>query len=355
MANIFCIRPKGFNIGNEVIYQGTLALLRQTLGPQVNVIALPATSRYESQAVAGLSPRTVHEINQYGHGVVVGGGNLFENGELQVDRRAIEALQVPLFLFSLSHGRIYNRRHELVRRTDALDDDIIRLLHERSRYCLTRDQRTTDYLQSLGCSTAQTGGCPTLFLRAITERIPTFLECPQVLFSVRTPELMNIPLADQARVRSDVLRIVDLLRRRGYESVKLLCHDHRDLGFAASFDALEYLYTDDVFTFLGWLRSCRLSIGYRLHAVIPSLSLGTPTIGIDYDERSISLMDTIGLADWSINMMAADDVVEAVKERIAQLERLSDLKELATSRWNALHDVMLKAFGSFADDVHKNT
>ena len=84
MVNIFCIRPKGFNIGNDVIYQGTLAFLQASFGSQVNVISLPATSRYESQAKAGLTPRTVHEINQYGHGVIVGGGNLYENGELQV-------------------------------------------------------------------------------------------------------------------------------------------------------------------------------------------------------------------------------------------------------------------------------
>ena len=65
MFNIFCIRPRGFNLGNDVIHQGTLQFLQRAFGSQVNVISLPATSRYESQAKAGLLQHTVHEINRF--------------------------------------------------------------------------------------------------------------------------------------------------------------------------------------------------------------------------------------------------------------------------------------------------
>ncbi len=351
MINLFCIRPKGFNIGNDVIYQGLLGFLQRAFGSQVNVISLPATSRYETHAKAGLTPRTVHEINQYGHGVIVGGGNLYENGELEVSRRALAALDVPLMLFSLGSGRIYNRRHELTPRTDTMDEDVIRALDERASQSLARDETTAQRLRSCGCRKVRVGGCPTLFLDETLDRIPVFYHVPEVLLSVRTPELMNIPLCDQARVRSDVLDIVELLRERGYRDVKLLCHDHRDLAFAASFDGIEYLYTDDVFTYLGWLKACRLSIGYRLHAALPCLSLGTAAVSISYDERALSLMRTIGYGDWDINMIASGCVRDQVADRLDRLGELEHLRDRSASTWRALHRAMTDAFRIFAGEV----
>ena len=44
--------------------------------------------------------QTIYEINQYGDGVIV--GEIFENGELEVDINALETLEVPMMLFHLS-------------------------------------------------------------------------------------------------------------------------------------------------------------------------------------------------------------------------------------------------------------
>ena len=76
MINLFCIRPHGFNVGNDVIFLGLQHFLREAFGSVVNLISIPATGRYESQAKAGLTAKTIYEINQYGHGVIVGGGNV---------------------------------------------------------------------------------------------------------------------------------------------------------------------------------------------------------------------------------------------------------------------------------------
>lgn len=356
MLNIFCIRPRGFNIGNEVIHQGTLALVRRAFGSQVNVISLPATSRYESHAKAGLTARTIHEINQYGHGVIVGGGNLFENGELEMDLAALGALDVPLMLFSLGAGRIYNRRRRLTLRTDAMPPDRIRTICDRADVTLVRDDRTADYLRSLGCDDVVAAGCPSLLL---ADHLRTAVDAvgqpddaaPQVLFSIRTPELMNIPLPDQARVRGDILAIMELLRQRGFDDVKLLCHDHRDLPFAASFGDVEYLYTDDVLTYLDWLRSCRLQIGYRLHATLPCMVMGTPSISISYDERAISLLETAGLGLWDVNMIETPDVADRVADRLSRIDELDRLRRDAFVQWRQLETRMNDGFDRFARAV----
>ena len=118
MITLFCIRPRGFNIGNEAIFVALQPFLHRAFGEVVNIITLPATARYETDVKAGLTPTTVYDINQYGHGVIVGGGNLYENGEIDVHSGALEALEAPLMLFSLSRGRVYNRRRCVPPRCD---------------------------------------------------------------------------------------------------------------------------------------------------------------------------------------------------------------------------------------------
>lgn len=49
MINLFSIRPKGFNIGNDVIYLGVNHFVRMVFKQNYNVISLPATGKYESQ------------------------------------------------------------------------------------------------------------------------------------------------------------------------------------------------------------------------------------------------------------------------------------------------------------------
>jgi len=353
MINLFCVRPKGFNVGNDAIYIGLQYFLYEAFGQIINLIPLAATSRYESQAQAGLTAKTIYEINQYGHGVIVGGGNLYENGELDINLDALKTLEVPLMLFSLSRGRIYNRQHTLVDRTDAMPDQAILTLNQQASYSLARDQATYDYLQHIGFTQCQVGGCPTIFLDRMVERLPQIPERDQagVLIAVRNPNLMSIPLKKQSQVRNDILNIIDFLRREGFRDVRLLCNDHRDIPFAASFDGIDYVYTGDVYSYLALLGSCRLCISYRLHASLPCVAFGTPTIKISYDERALSLMETVGLAEWNIDMIQTDDVINQVKERYQNMDRLTALRNQIQPRWEQLYKVMQDTFNSFAQDV----
>ena len=45
MITLFCIHPKGFNVGNEAIHVALRHQLATAFGETVNVINLPATSR----------------------------------------------------------------------------------------------------------------------------------------------------------------------------------------------------------------------------------------------------------------------------------------------------------------------
>ena len=347
MTTIFCIRPKGLNIGNEVIYLGTQHFLRKAFGEEVNLVSLPSTSKYGCDR-AGLTAKTIYEINQYGHGVIIGGGNLYENGELEVDLDALEALEVPLMLLSLSRGRVYNRRNELVDRTDAMPARVIMALHRKASLSLARDVATGEYLDSLGCNN-QVGGCPSMFLTQVPSQ--TVYDKSSVLISIRNPSLMSVPMQKQAQVRSDLLEIIALLRTKGFSKIRFLCHDKRDIPFAASFAEVDYVYTEDVYAYLSLLYSCTLNISYRLHATIPCLVFGVPTIKICYDERALSFMRTVGFGEWSINMIHSSNVVAEVANRFERLVVLEDLRTLARSEWYRFHAATTNAFTEFAKEI----
>lgn len=353
MITLFNIRPRALNVGNDIIAIGLRSYLREAFGELVNVISLPATSKYEAHGKAGLDAATVYEINQYGHGVIIGGGNLYENGELQLDLNALNALEAPLMLFSLSMGRIYGRLDRLVRRTNAMPDDRILRLSEKAIANFGRCQATFDYLNGIGVSNVELGGCPTLYLEETAGSLPVVPPSGRgmVLLSIRNPSLMSIPMEKRANVRTHIQGIVALLEAKGYGRPRLLCHDYRDIEFAASFKDLEYIYVDDPQMFLAILKAARLNVTYRLHSALPCLSFGTPCVKISYDERALSLLETVGYGDWNIDMIKTPDVVTAVADRLDHLGELQYLKKHTQKVRDDLRAVNRAGFARFANAV----
>jgi hypothetical protein len=360
MITLFNIRPRALNVGNDIIAIGLRHLMNEAFGEVVNVISLPATAKYEAHGKAGLDAATIYEINQYGHGVIVGGGNLYENGELSFDANALEALDVPLMLFSLSMGRIYGRLNRLVRRTNAMPDQRVRQLNQRAMVSFARCKATHAHLQGLGIDHAELAACPTLFLDEIADRLPPLPESSRnlVLLSIRNPALMSLPLDIRSRVRSDIHAIAAKIEAAGYGKPRLLCHDYRDVEFAASLKEYEFTYVDDAPTFLSLLHSARLNVTYRLHSALPCLSFGTPCIKISYDERALSLVDTVGYGDWNIDMVKTPDVAAELENRLTRLDELPARRAASRPLWQRLRDINrdgLLRFAHAVRDFHNET
>ncbi len=137
---IFILRPETRNIGNSVISLALSNLLLKVFGTNAVFVNIPAqVGRLGGIEFGGLSPRQVYDINRLADGLVIGGGNLFENGQLSCDIQALSALRVPTAVVGLSHGKIYDDRGELVDRTDSLQREVIMSLIEKSEICLVRD------------------------------------------------------------------------------------------------------------------------------------------------------------------------------------------------------------------------
>jgi len=358
MTTIFNIRPTTPNIGNDLIATGLDVALRSVFGNDLNVVTIPAKSHRLSIAEAGLSARNIYQINQLADGVVIGPGNLFENGALHVDSDAVPALGVPAMLLSVSTGTIYDRAGDLVPRTDSLGKVKIQAVCSMADPLLVRDRATRTHLVELGLDRAQVMGCPTLFLN------PQSLHLPEpdpavsgaVLLSLRHPQLMSIPASLQGRLYQDVGRMIECLRKRGHERIRFLCHDHLDFAFAGAFPDIPAMYSEDPLRFLSWLRDCSLNVTFRLHAFLPCLALGTPSIHLSYDERAMSLIDAVAMSEWDVNFVQSKDFIEELEQRLDSLAQFEKIKERARPVWEHLRGVTRTGLESFAARIqaHKS-
>lgn len=351
-VRLFRVQPQTTNIGNDLIALSSDRLLAAAFPEPLTIVTLPATGGTGPKA-GGLDARNVYAMNQLADGVLIGGGNLFENGGLRVDPTALAALSVPLGVVGVSTGRIAGRHGALVARTDALPPDQVRAIARHAAPLLVRDVATIRHLEGLGVAHAVLAGCPTFSLAdTLVDAHPLDPTLEGVtLLSVRHPQLMSVPPVEQDRVRRDVRAIVGELRSAGHGRVEFLCHDYQDLAFAAAYPDVPVRYTEDARTLVAWLRSCASSVGYRLHGFLAALACGTPAVHVSYDERGTSMMETIGLTAWDVPMRCTPDVAGAIVDRLGTLDELARLRSVAEPQLDAMRATMADELARFARAV----
>lgn len=342
MPLIHHFRPATPNIGNDLIVFALQELIAQAATRPYDLINMPAKGVSAVIKTGGITRQVVNDINQLGCGVLIGPGNLFENNGLEIDPIALEALQIPPLIFSVSWGRIFDDRGDLHPRTDAMSGEMIATLCRKSSAVLVRDARTRDHLHSLGIDRAQVIGCPVLSLQP--ERLALPAPDPRaqdaVIISVRNPLLMNVSPRLQGRVHRDIQHLIEKLRSMGHEKIALLCHDARDIRFAAAYPEVPVLYTENTQKYLSWLRDCRLSITFRLHSFLPCAVFGTPSVHFSYDERAIGLIETAHLQACDVNYVRDSDPVAQALAMAAEPDRLRAAVEAARPGWRGLDNLM---------------
>jgi hypothetical protein len=352
-VRIFSLRANTPNIGNALIALGTDAILRSVFGSDVSLINLPVHANGNPKA-GGLTAQTVYEINQLADGLIIGPGNLFENGALTMDFRALAALSVPVMILDVSMGRVFDRTGKLVPRTDSIPAEKILALCRAAEPILVRDRATSGHLAELGWGRAQVTGCPTLFIEDVPRyRVLDPALAETALVSIRNPRLMSVPYSVQGRIYQDLRRMIDALRGMKMD-VRLLCHDYQDLPFAEAFPDVPMLYTEDPWRFLSWLRGCRLNIGFRLHAFLCCLALGVPSIPLTYDERGMGLIETVGMSDWAVPFLHTEDLLGEIHERCDSLPRFDEMKLAARPIWDGLRRCTVQALERFGERMESH-
>jgi len=345
MTTLFCVRPATRNIGNDIISRATTELLFSVFGTETSIVTIPALTGPDG---GGLTAGQIYDINRLADGVVIGGGNLFENGQLTVDEQALGALRRPMLLIGLAHGQIYGRDGSFVHRTDAMPPHIIRRLVETSVVTMVRDHGTREILQTLAIPAVEVGGCPTLFM---APNPSGWISGERVLISVRAPDRMSISPPLQRRVADDVRCLIAALDKTIGGPILLACHDYADLEFAAAFPDAPSIYFDGVERYVEALRGCRLSVSYRLHAFLPCLAFGNPSIHLSYDQRGREAVATAGMGEWDIDITRETDVVGAVVTRARQIERYQELRCRSAATIAGLRETTMAGLRRFAEAV----
>jgi hypothetical protein len=335
--NIYHICPfgPGFNIGNFMIQQSVRRMVGGLSGCGINFITVPA-SGFGSKA--GLTKQIVYDINQTADGVIVGGGNLFENGEIAIDRTALQALRRPMLIYSSSYGRIYGPDFSYVRRTDAISDSDLLALLERADVVLSRDEATREHIETLiRHPDHKVGGCPSVYISELAAAefgVSGQVEDRYPLLAVRNPEQMNVPLSRKIHVHALSEQCLQILERRQGKPAVVLCNDQRDIEYAMSFGR-QTLYTSDVYEYFRILDGVSEAISFRVHTSLPLWSLGRPALNLSYDERSESLIDTLDMGRFDLNLIEErESILEKIESR---LESFPDRIE-APVRWQQLRD-----------------
>ena len=329
------VRPTTRNIGNDLIGYATAELLYEVFGPSTNVVSIPAL---KGPQFGGLVARQIYDMNRLADAVIVGGGNLFENGQLSYDMQAVNALRRPMMLIGLSHGRITGRDGQMEDRTDALSPAAIRHLVEHAKVAMVRDTGSQEILAELGAKVT-VGGCPTLYLPPTAEGQAA---SGGVIISVRHPMRMSVPAPLQWRIAEDLRRLISALRAEYAQPVFLACHDYIDLEFAAGFPEAAPLYFDEVSRYIEALRTCVLHVSYRLHGFLPCLAMGTHSINLSYDERGRSMLSTIGMASWDVDLMHAGDCVSAIMDRARSADQYRRARQNALPLIQELRQITVR-------------
>jgi polysaccharide pyruvyl transferase WcaK-like protein len=347
MTTLFCVRPTTPNIGNDLINTATRDLLYAVFGSDTSIVNIPALS---ANGRGGLTASQVHDMNQFADGVVIGGGNLFENGQLTTDINALRALRPPMMMIGVSHGRIYDTSGGWAHRSDSMPDATIRHLVAKAETVMVRDHGSHSLLQEAGAGNVELAGCPSLFMAPNTAAVGGD---GRVLLSIRHPARMSVPPALQWRTPHDVRRLIDALRETYGDSVALVCHDYMDLDFAAGFPDTPHLYFDDVQHYIAALRACRLNVSYRLHAFLPCVAFGVHSIHLSYDERGKAMVETAGMGDWDIDLMNEADPVGAVLSRARAPEVYHRVRAAAANDIRRMHEATLQGLRRFSKAVER--
>lgn len=344
--NIYHICPfgHGFNIGNFMIQQAVRRMVERQCDGAVNFITIPAAG---FGAKSGLTKKTVYEINQTASGVIVGGGNLFENGEIDFDIGALRALRKPMLVYSSSYGQIYGPEFSYVRRTDAIrDSDLVAFL-QHADVVLSRDEATYNHIESLMQHPDHlVGGCPSIYISDLANQEFEKENSEKTRFpllAVRNPEQMNIPLSQKIKVHQMSAKCIELLEERSSEKARVLCNDQRDIEYAMSLGR-EILYTSDVYEYFSILNSVETAISFRVHTSLPLWSLGRPTLNLSYDERSESLIKTLGMESCDLNIIERRETIE--NDLKSHMSGLSSHVEIPPC-WDTLHDIQVKGIERF--------
>ena len=296
------------NVGDHLVQRGILRLLRRHVG-EFEYTPMPTRLLGDDpEEPRGITARSVEIANRHDL-LVIGGSNLYETAVgrwgVDVDRESLKDLSVPVLLLGIGGG--WSFAFPAFPRLSPSVAEEIRALHAKACGSSVRDHLTQRLLSGHGIGPSTVTGCPTAFLaseplRPVRERVVGLPFLPKRMFAGPTadPRLWRNPTHRRRRAITKLFReLLQRLPAEGYR-VRVLVHDANDLDLAREMLGSDFFWSEDPEKLFEAIGGCDVIIGFRLHACIPALGLGIPSIPILLDGRNAAFAETFGLTEHSV-------------------------------------------------------
>jgi hypothetical protein len=294
-----------FNIGDMIVYDSTLKLLRYAHLEPMKIMN-PTEADIERYA------------SEFDYVFVRGSNFIHEKMEWFRAIEVLERVKLPVYAIGVGAQASQNRAIQLPEKSKRF----WQIVGERCASIGVRGAFSAETLRQNGIGNVTVVGCPSIFRtrkRDLAIRIPDQREIRKVAFSLRReadPTYTTDPEAYLRQQKAALLKVDDqsdmVMSSHGEQEEKafFLRDEAAKAKAVAEFvhtgwwsgpdDArMRAIYEKQLFSFFDverydqFAQGLDLAVGYRVHGVLPAIAHGVPGVLVAYDTRSQELAETL--------------------------------------------------------------
>ncbi|WP_332684825.1 polysaccharide pyruvyl transferase family protein [Bosea sp. (in: a-proteobacteria)] len=294
-----------FNIGDMIVYDSTLKLLRYAHLEPMKIMS-PTEADIERYA------------SEFDYVFVRGSNFIHEKMEWFRAVEVLERVKLPVYAIGVGAQASQNRKIELSEGSRRFWS----IVAERSAAIGVRGAFSAETLRQNGIKNVEVVGCPSIFRtrnRDLQIRVPDQREIRKVAFSLRREADHSYTADPEAYLRKQKAA---LLKVDGQSEMVMSSHgEQEEKAFflrdeaakqkaVAEFvrtkwwdgpddQAMRRIYEKQLFSFFDvehydqFAQGLDLAVGYRVHGVLPAVAHGVPGVLVAYDTRSQELAETL--------------------------------------------------------------
>ncbi|MDU0338268.1 polysaccharide pyruvyl transferase family protein [Bosea rubneri] len=294
-----------FNIGDMIVYDSTLKLLRYAHLEPMKIMS-PTEADIERYA------------SEFDYVFVRGSNFIHEKMEWFRAVEVLEKVKLPVYAIGVGAQASQNRKIELSEGSKRFWS----IVAERSAAIGVRGAFSAETLRQNGIRNVEVVGCPSIFRtrnRDLQIRVPDQREIRKVAFSLRREADHSYTADPETYLRNQKAA---LLKVDGQSEMVMSSHgEQEEKAFflrdeaakqkavtefvrtkwwdGPDDQAMRRIYEKQLFSFFDverydqFAQSIDLAVGYRVHGVLPAVAHGVPGVLVAYDTRSQELAETL--------------------------------------------------------------
>lgn len=294
-----------FNIGDMIVYDSTLKLLRYAHLEPMKIMS-PTEADIERYA------------SEFDYVFVRGSNFIHEKMEWFRAVEVLEKVKLPVYAIGVGAQASQNRKIELSEGSKRFWS----IVAERSAAIGVRGAFSAETLRQNGIKNVEVVGCPSIFRtrnRDLQIRVPDQREIRKVAFSLRREADHSYTADPETYLRNQKAA---LLKVDGQSEMVMSSHgEQEEKAFflrdeaakqkavtefvrtkwwdGPDDEAMRRIYEKQLFSFFDverydqFAQSIDLAVGYRVHGVLPAVAHGVPGVLVAYDTRSQELAETL--------------------------------------------------------------